>query len=59
MAKREILDRLEKYFAPIRITKGEGFHLKDIDPGDTCSLHLEKGEAAELLQPGTLARGGE
>jgi polyphosphate kinase 2 (PPK2 family) len=53
MARKEIIDLLEKYVAPFRITKGEGFRLKDIDPSDTCGLRLEKGEAAELLQRGT------
>src|SRR5262249_61671827 len=27
--------------------------MKDFDPGDTCGLKLDKGEAAELLQHGT------
>src|SRR5215475_8658461 len=53
MARKEIIDRLDKYVAPFCITKGEGFRLKDIDPCDTCGLHLERGEAAELLQRGT------
>ncbi|OLB69409.1 MAG: hypothetical protein AUI16_28680 [Alphaproteobacteria bacterium 13_2_20CM_2_64_7] len=29
------------------------FRLKDFDPGETCGLTLDKGEAAELLQRGT------
>ena len=53
MARKEIIDLFEKYVAPFRITKGEGFRLKDIDPSDTCGLHLGKDEAAELLQRGT------
>ena len=53
MARREILDRIEKYVDPFRITKGKGFRLKDIDPGDTRGLKLDKGEASELLQSGT------
>jgi PPK2 family polyphosphate:nucleotide phosphotransferase len=53
MARKEILDRIEKYVAPFRISKGKGFHLKDFDPGDTCGLKLDKGEAADLLQRGT------
>ena len=52
MARREILDRIQKYVDPFRITKGKGFRLKDFDPGDTCGLKLDKGEAAELLQRG-------
>ena len=53
MARKEILDRIEKYVDPFRITKGKGFKLKDFDPGDTCGLRLNKGEASELLQRGT------
>jgi polyphosphate kinase 2 (PPK2 family) len=50
--KKEILDRIQKYVHPFRITKGEDFRLKDFDPGDTCGLQLDKGEAAELREPG-------
>ena len=53
MPRKEILDRIQKYIRPFRITKGEGFRLKNFDPGDTCGLKLEKGEASELLQQGT------
>ena len=53
MARKEILDRIEKYVHPFRISKGKGFRLKDFDPGDTCGLTLDKGEAADLLQRGT------
>ncbi len=53
MARKEILDRIEKYVDPFPITKGKGFKLKDFDPGDTCGLTMGKGEAAELLQRGT------
>jgi PPK2 family polyphosphate:nucleotide phosphotransferase len=53
MPRKEILDRIQKYVHPFRITKGKGFRLKDFDPGDTCGLKLDKGEAAELLQRGT------
>ena len=53
MARREILDRIEQYIAPFRITKGKGFRLADFDPGDTCGLKLDKGQASELLQRGT------
>jgi len=48
MPRKEILDRIEKYIDPYRITKGKEFRLKDFDPGDTCGLRLDKGEAAEL-----------
>ena len=53
MARQEILDRIQKYVHPFRVTKGKGFQLKDFDPGDTRGLKLDKGEAAELLQRGT------
>jgi PPK2 family polyphosphate:nucleotide phosphotransferase len=53
MARKEVLDRIEKYVHPFRITKGKGFRLKDFDPGDTCGLKLEKGEAADILHMGT------
>jgi len=53
MARQEILDRIEKYVDPFRITKSTGFQLKNFDPGDTRGLKLDKGEAADLLQRGT------
>jgi PPK2 family polyphosphate:nucleotide phosphotransferase len=51
MPRKEILDRIEKYIQPFRISKGEGFRLKDYDPGNTCGL-VNKVEASELLQQG-------
>ena len=48
MPRQEVLGRIQKYVHPFRITKGKGFQLKDLDPGDTCGL--KRGEAAELLQ---------
>jgi len=53
MPRKEILDRIQKYIQPFRITKGKGFQLKNCDPGDTCGLKLGKGEASELLQQTT------
>jgi polyphosphate kinase 2 (PPK2 family) len=53
MPRREILDRIQKYVQPFRITTGKGFQLKNYDPGDTCGLELEKGEASGLLRQGT------
>jgi len=53
MPRKDILDSIQKYVQPFRITKGEGVRLKNYDPGDTCGLKLEKGEASELLQQGT------
>jgi Polyphosphate kinase 2 (PPK2) len=56
MPRKEIIDRIEKYVHPFRITKGNGFKLIDFDPGDTCGLIMrpDKGEAADLLQRGTV-----
>jgi PPK2 family polyphosphate:nucleotide phosphotransferase len=53
MPRKEILDRFQKYIQPFRIRKGKGFKLKNYDPGDTCGLKLDKGEASQLLQEGT------
>jgi hypothetical protein len=53
MLKKEVRDHIRKYVHPFRITNGQGFHLKDIDPADTCGVKLDKGEAAELLSEGT------
>ena len=53
MLNKEVLDRIQKYVHPFRITKGKNFQLKDFDPADTCGLKLDKAEAAELLEKGT------
>ena len=53
MPRQEILDRIQKYTQPFRITKGEGFQLRDYDTANTCGLKLNKGEASELRQRGT------
>jgi PPK2 family polyphosphate:nucleotide phosphotransferase len=53
MPRKEILDRTQKYSRPFRIIRGQGFQLKDYDPGDTCGLRMDKGEASEILQQGT------
>src|SRR5215831_9806269 len=50
MPRQEILDRIQKYVQPFRITRGDGFQLKSFDPGDTLGLKMDKGEASELLQ---------
>jgi len=33
MPREEVLNLLQKYVTPYRITKGKGFRLKDFDPG--------------------------
>jgi PPK2 family polyphosphate:nucleotide phosphotransferase len=53
MPRKEIVNQIQKYVHPFRITKGKGFKLKDFDPNDTRGLKLDKREAAELLQRGT------
>src|SRR6478672_11515302 len=52
MARKEVLERIQKYVHPFRITKGKRFRLKGFDPGETCGLNLAKGEAADLLRRG-------
>jgi PPK2 family polyphosphate:nucleotide phosphotransferase len=54
MARQEILDRIEKYVHPYRITRGDRFKLTNFDPTDTRGLRLDKGEASDLLQRGTV-----
>src|SRR5262252_1394092 len=53
MPRREILDRVRKFVEPFRITQGQGFRLRNIDPGDTLGLKMRKSEAADLLRRGT------
>jgi len=53
MLNKEVRDQIQKYVHPFRITKGQGFQLRDFDPADTCGVKMEKGEAAELLSQGT------
>jgi PPK2 family polyphosphate:nucleotide phosphotransferase len=53
MARQEVLDRIQKYVHPFRVTKGKGFQLKDFDPVDTRGLKMDKPDAAELLRRGT------
>jgi PPK2 family polyphosphate:nucleotide phosphotransferase len=52
MPRKEVLDHTRIYTQPFRITKGEGFQLKNFDPGDTCGLK-RKPHALELLRQGT------
>jgi PPK2 family polyphosphate:nucleotide phosphotransferase len=53
MPRAEILDRIQKYVTPFRIAAGKQFALKNYDPGETCGLNGNKGEASELLAQGT------
>src|SRR6478672_7023061 len=52
MLRKEVLDRIQQYVHPFRITKGKDFQLKDIDPADTYGFK-DKAQAAELLEKGT------
>jgi PPK2 family polyphosphate:nucleotide phosphotransferase len=53
MKGNEILERASELAKPFRITKGGGFHLKDIDPEDTLWLKSEdKAKAKEALAAG-------
>jgi len=55
--KKVQLERVEKFIAPYRVTRGKGFRLKDIDPGDTAHLKSEdKAEAKEMLARGRPAQ---
>jgi PPK2 family polyphosphate:nucleotide phosphotransferase len=38
-----------RFIEPYRVTRGSGFRLKDIDPGDTGGLTADKTEAREML----------
>jgi PPK2 family polyphosphate:nucleotide phosphotransferase len=49
------IKRIEDFIAPYRVTRGKGFRLKDIDPGDTRGIGSEQKEEAKDL----LARGVE
>ena len=53
MKKKDQLKRIEQFIAPYRVTRGKGFSLKDIDPGDTADLKsADKDEAKEMLGNG-------
>ena len=41
MPRKEIIDRIEKYVDPFRITKWQCFKLADFDPGDTRGLRRD------------------
>jgi PPK2 family polyphosphate:nucleotide phosphotransferase len=53
MPRKEILERIEKFIAPYRVTKGKRFRLKDVDPDDTRGLKSDqKDEAKAVLAQG-------
>jgi PPK2 family polyphosphate:nucleotide phosphotransferase len=53
MPRKNIMDAMRKYTEPFRVTKGKDFRLKELDPGDTLGLKMDKEEAAELLERGS------
>src|SRR5215831_7036211 len=57
MARREILDRIQKYVDPFRVTKGKGFRLNSVDPEDTCGLQLGKGGTIKHVMSGVNPQG--
>ncbi len=56
MKTKEMIKRARRVTEPFRITKGDKFRLKDIDPGDTLNFTSEdKPRAKEALAAGVLA----
>ena len=56
MDTRELIKRAGKFAKPFRVTDGESFRLKDVDPDDTLELGSEdKPRAKEALAMGTEA----
>jgi PPK2 family polyphosphate:nucleotide phosphotransferase len=53
MKTKELIRRAGKFSKPFRVTDGERFRLKDVDPGDTLDLKSEdKPHTKELLAQG-------
>ncbi len=53
MGTKELIKRARKFAKPFRVTDGENFRLKDIDPGDTLDFESEdKPRAKEALAMG-------
>ncbi len=47
--RQEILDQIQQYVRPFRVTDGESFQLKNFDPEDTRGLQkMKKGDATAL-----------
>lgn len=56
MDEKKLIQRSEKFSKPFRITKGDKFRLKDIDPDDTGGLDPEdKSRSKEVLESGVEA----
>jgi PPK2 family polyphosphate:nucleotide phosphotransferase len=53
MKSKEFIKRARKFAGPFRVTKGDGFRLKDIDPNDTLGYKsADKPRAREALALG-------
>jgi len=50
LPRQDIIDQVQKYTNPFRVTKGKDFRLKHFDAGDTLGLKMDKTEAADLLK---------
>ncbi|HRJ72542.1 MAG TPA: polyphosphate kinase 2 family protein [Terrimicrobiaceae bacterium] len=56
MKIKKVIAASREFSRPYRVTDGEGFRLKDVDPGDTGDLKAEdKNRAREALQAGVEA----
>jgi PPK2 family polyphosphate:nucleotide phosphotransferase len=56
LSLKQFVKRAHKFAEPYRISKGRGFRLKDVDPGDTAGIGSEdKPRAKEALQIGIRA----
>jgi PPK2 family polyphosphate:nucleotide phosphotransferase len=56
MKTKEVIKRARPFAEPFRVSDGEKFRLKDIDPGDTLDLKSEdKPRAKEALEAGVQA----
>src|SRR5215467_8752632 len=56
MKTQEVLQKARKFAKPFRVTDGDKFRLKDVDPGDTLGFKSEaKPRAKEGLQIGVSA----
>ena len=59
MDNKDLIKKARTFAEPFRITKGGGFRLKDVDPGDTLWLKTEdKSKAKEALALGVEALAG-
>jgi len=53
MKLKELVKKAHRLHKPFRITDGEGFHLKDVDPGETLNFdEADKPRAKEALATG-------